>query len=111
MQQIRGAHRRVVGRPRCGCGGRARGRRTRGVPGEDQAVTPAKRAAPVTRAAVSVDVTPMAFAAAQPVTPNTTPSPVTFALRNVVQPILSSILGALPKLPTESPLAWVFLAA
>jgi len=61
--------------------------------------------------AASVDVTPMTLAAAQPAVAEAAPSPVTFVLRNFVQPILSSFLGALPKLPVESPLGWILLAA
>lgn len=53
-------------------------------------------------AAVTLDATPVA----KPVL-----SPVTVVLQKFVQPIVSAFLGALPKLPTESPLSWIFLAA
>ena len=38
-------------------------------------------------------------------------SPVTLALTNLARPFLSSFLGVLEGLATESPLSWIFAAA
>ena len=73
--------------------------------------TVAKPATSVAVTTASADVAPMTFVAAQPVPVKTTVSPVTSALSRVVAPILSSILGAIPRTPMESPLAWIFTAA
>ncbi|MBP1816477.1 VCBS domain-containing protein [Mycobacterium sp. OAE908] len=76
--------------------------------------TPKATAAPVAPVAVTaatVDLKPMTAVATQPVPPKTTVSPVTAVLSRVVAPILSSILGAIPRIPVESPLAWIFAAA
>jgi YVTN family beta-propeller protein/VCBS repeat-containing protein len=71
--------------------------------------TAATGATDTTDAAV-VNVVPMALTAPEPAKPKVA-SPVTFVLNSVVQPLLSSFLGALGGLPSDSPLSWIFLAA
>ncbi len=73
--------------------------------------TAAKTAAPVATVTLAADTVPVTIAATQPVQPTATPSPATLVLSRVVAPLLSTFLGAIPKLPTESPLGWIFLAA
>ncbi len=50
-------------------------------------------------------------AAAQPATVNTIQTTISNLLNGVVRPVLSAFLGMLPGGSTESPLAWLFLAA
>lgn len=71
----------------------------------------AKTAAPAATLEVAANIVPMTLGVPQPRAAKPVISPVTMLLRSVVQPILSSILGAIPKIPTESPLAWIFVAA
>jgi YVTN family beta-propeller protein/VCBS repeat-containing protein len=75
-----------------------------------QSVAASARTAAVT-ATAPIDVTEINLTATQPVSAKPIPSPVTLLLTSIVRPILSSFLGALPTLPTNSPLAWVYLAA
>jgi YVTN family beta-propeller protein/VCBS repeat-containing protein len=72
--------------------------------------TTAAAAAPVARAS-SVAVAGVLATASLDTTPPTKTTPVIAVVSRVVSPILSSILGAIPRIPTESPLAWIFAAA
>ncbi|WP_101952741.1 VCBS domain-containing protein [Mycobacterium sp. 3519A] len=72
---------------------------------------PDEPAEAVTVSAAAESTVPMTLSAPRPVSAKATASPVTAVLSRVVSPILSSILGALPRTPSESPLAWVFAAA
>lgn len=72
--------------------------------------TTADATAPVARAS-SVAVAAEIATTSLDTTPSTKTTPVTAVLSRVVSPILSSILGAIPRIPTESPLAWIFAAA
>jgi YVTN family beta-propeller protein/VCBS repeat-containing protein len=74
---------------------------------DDDAATP-QPSASLTSA--DADVAPLTFVATQPIQAKTALSQVTVALNRLVTPILSSILGAIPRIPTESPLAWIFAA-
>jgi YVTN family beta-propeller protein len=78
---------------------------------DGNAASALRTAAPDATADVSADSFAMAFVSAPPVEQKAAASPVTLALDNVVRPLLSSFLGAIPGLPTESPLSWIFLAA
>ena len=85
---------------------------TNTVAADAKSVKPAaaNSTAPVTEAAsvaVAADIATTSLVAAPPAKA----TPVTAVLNRVVSPILSSILGAIPHTPAESPLAWVFAAA
>src|SRR5262249_13581231 len=62
-----------------------------------------------TTADAAADTVAVSFTAVEPVKEKAAPSPVSLALNNVVQPLLSSFLGVLPGRPTQSPLSWIFL--
>jgi YVTN family beta-propeller protein/VCBS repeat-containing protein len=82
-----------------------------GVDVETQTAATAETATPVAATEAAAVIVPMGLNVEQPRVTKPVVSPATVFLRNVVRPILSSIMGAIPNLPTESPVAWVFLAA
>jgi len=77
---------------------------------DDDSATTQEPAATTATAAFSADAAPVALVGAQPVPAKTPLAQITVAVNRIVTPILSSILGAIPRIPTESPLAWIFAA-
>jgi len=77
---------------------------------DDVSATAQETEASTDTAAVSAYAAPAALVGAQPVPAKAPLAQLTVALNRIVTPILSSILGAIPRIPTESPLAWIFAA-